>query len=89
MPPLTMVAARAVTARPGPMEAASPEVAAARPASPFCPAQPAALIRPRSASGMACWTGGGLGFRVGPSDGGSQSASSKGRNCLVELIEIV
>jgi hypothetical protein len=57
IPALAMVAASAVTARPGPMPAASADVAAAaRPATPFCPADPSALIRPRSASGMACWT---------------------------------
>jgi hypothetical protein len=148
MPALPMAAARAETARPIPTEAASADVpAAARPASPFCPADPSALIRPRSASEMACWTmvpamtwvaarhsdalarrtrtnegpaanaaipalapanampmvtaprrtpsgsracwsGGGPGFRVDPSDGGSQSTSSEGRNCLVEWIKI-
>jgi hypothetical protein len=87
-----MVAARAVTARPGPTEAASADVsAAARPASPaLAPAKAMPMITAprRTPSGSrACWTGG-LGFRVGPSDGGSRSASSKGRNCLVELIEI-
>ena len=56
MPAQAMVPASPMTAPPGPTVTASPDVATApRPASPFCPADPSALIRPRSASGMARW----------------------------------